>query len=619
MKKEKSFFSMNKKLFPERGISARSESAISISLLFCISFSYYYFFCAGMFFHQENNSLFIFSTDYFRQFADKPGGLLNYAGNFLIQFYFSPFYGSLIFSILLLLNFMVLKNIAGVLNDGKTFPLLFILLPSCLLMLFQTRYDFHVYQILGFLIVLTWFRFTIATQKRFMHIILILLIPFLYYLVGSCTIIYLGLYILYNFLYQKGNLRYVFPASIIAISVVTFYVFKDLLFLQPVNLLIAFPLFLNESSRLTIFLILFSILIISLPLLFRSAGSIVRHKKLERFGSIVTILILFPLSIFIMLKNYDPVRASMMKFEGMVYKQDWDGVIRQHEELGSSNIVEQYYYNLALSEKGELCNRMFFGRQSYGSLALTLTRDNDQAFRAMYFYYAVGLTAEAHHLAYELMVQHAYRPESIKMLIKTELINGNFKIAERYINVLKKTIHYKKWVEKYERMLYKPELVTSDPELGEKIRLIPRKDFFIVTDDFGNLERLLKENPDNRIAFEYKMARLLLEKDLVEIGKEIKNFKKLGYTHFPRHIEEAIVSLVNITKEFPDLDGLSISSDTDHRFIAYFSDLKSFRGDRKLIEKGIKKAEKNTFWYYLQYELIKSDFFKKGADDNSIY
>ena len=138
MKKNKAFLSVNLKLFPENGISSGFENALSVSLLFFISFFYYYFFGKGIFFHQENNSLFIYSADYIRKFTDKPGGMLNYAGNFLIQFYFSPFYGSLIFSLLLLLIFIVLKKIAGVLNNGKPFPLLFILFPSCLLMLFQT-------------------------------------------------------------------------------------------------------------------------------------------------------------------------------------------------------------------------------------------------------------------------------------------------------------------------------------------------------------------------------------------------------------------------------------------------------------------------------------------------
>ena len=92
MKMKKSFLPINLKLFPEKGISEGFENALSVSLLFSISFSYYYFFGTGIFFHQENNSLFIFSADYFRKFTDKPGGMLTYAGNFLIQFYFSPFY-----------------------------------------------------------------------------------------------------------------------------------------------------------------------------------------------------------------------------------------------------------------------------------------------------------------------------------------------------------------------------------------------------------------------------------------------------------------------------------------------------------------------------------------------
>ena len=100
---------------------------------------------------------------------------------------------------------------------------------------------------------------------------------------------------------------------------------------------------------------------------------------------------------------------------------------------------------------------------------------------------------------------------------------------------------------------------------------------------------------------------------------EIKKLKGLGYKYIPRHIEEAIVSLVNITKEFPDLGGLLISNDTEQRFFRYFSDLKSFKGNRSLIEKGINKTDKNTFWYYLQFGLIKSDFFKSGSVDNSIY
>ena len=619
MKRKISFLSDFKKMFPDNGITGKIETGLSCSLLVTISFFYFYLFGTGIFFYQENNSLFVFSSDYIKDFAAKPGGMLHYAGNFLVQFYYSPFYGSLLISILFVLCFIILKKIAGVLNGGRPFPILLVLIPSSLFLLLQTRYDFHIYSILGFLIVLSLFFFSISSESKGIRFIIIILFPGLWYLTGSFALVYLGIIIVHNIVCQKGKLHFLWLLSQITVAAATFIIFKSVLFLQPLSKIFAYPLFINSTTRLTTFLFLFSGFIILFPLIIKTGAALLLNKKFNRYGSLVSILTIFSLSVFILIKNYDRETDNAMKFEKMAYNREWDRIIRQHERIQSFNIVDQYYYNLALSEKGELCSRMFFGRQSNGSTSLTLKRDDEQSFRAMYFYYTVGLTAEAHHLAYELMVQHGYRPETIKMLIKTELISGNFKIAARYINVLKKTLHYRTWVEKYEKMLFKPEFVNSDPELGGKLKLVPKNDFFIYTDDFRNIEILLLGNPDNRLAFEYKIAKLLLEKDLMAVGSEIKNLKGLGYSHIPRHMEEAVVSLVNITGEFPDLGGLSISKDTEQRFFRYFSDLKAFKGNRGLIEKGLSKTDKNTFWYYLQFGVINSDFFRGGHVDENIY
>ena len=58
---------------------------LSLGLLFSISAVYFYWFENGIFFYQENESLFIFSYEYLQKFIVKPGGLLEYAGNFLKQ------------------------------------------------------------------------------------------------------------------------------------------------------------------------------------------------------------------------------------------------------------------------------------------------------------------------------------------------------------------------------------------------------------------------------------------------------------------------------------------------------------------------------------------------------
>lgn len=64
-----------------------------------------------MFFYQENLSLFVFSGEYLQQFTIKPGGLLEYAGNFFIQGYFSYLYGSVILSLVFTLLAIIFLKI----------------------------------------------------------------------------------------------------------------------------------------------------------------------------------------------------------------------------------------------------------------------------------------------------------------------------------------------------------------------------------------------------------------------------------------------------------------------------------------------------------------------------
>ncbi|MBI5010204.1 MAG: hypothetical protein HZB98_11290 [Bacteroidia bacterium] len=237
----------------------------------------------------------------------------------------------------------------------------------------------------------------------------------------------------------------------------------------------------------------------------------------------------------------------------------------------------------------------------------------------MYYYYTIGLVNEARHLAFEQFVQNGYTPGNLKMLIRTEMINGNFKVAERYLNVLKKTWKYRSWAEKYDKYLFNFELVKTDPDLGEKIKLMPQEDFFILTNDARNIDLLIKSNPSNRKAYEYKIARLLLEKDLIEISEKVKLMKGIGYSEIPRHIDEAIVAYRVFSEKPIETGGLVSKKETLQRFITYSDLVKRYGADKSLIEKNIKKSEKNTFWYYLQFGTITGKFMKSDPADRSIY
>lgn len=584
-------------------ITERFVVYFSLAILFIISFTYFYWVDNSIFFYQEYKSLFIFSSEYLQRFAIKPGGLLEYAGNFLTQGYYNSAYGSFIISLLLMLLCIVFIQINKQLSSDRSFSLLLIVLPVCLLLLSQKHYDHFMHYNLGYLLVALYFLFSIFSWGKKVTFIILAFFPIFFYLVGSFALIYPGMYIMYIIIYEKRKPRYSLSVFLIVIVLFTFILFKEVLFLQPFDHLLLYPLPIPHISIFPAFLYILCGYLILFPLSVKASGLFKVHKKLAVIVPIVTILTIGTITVFLLSTQDDPDRANLIHLEKSVYEQDWDAIIRQHESSPSTDVIEQCYYNLALSNKDQLCNRLFFSCQDFGTESLIPPRDNEHIDRSVYFFYTIGLVSEVHHLAYESMVRYGYRPENIKLLVKTELINGNYKIAERYNNVLKKTFHYRSWAENYEKMLDNPGLINSDPELAEKIRLIPKKDFFVRSNDMQNIELILQANPDNKKAFEYKMARLLLEKDLEAVVNEVKKMKEIGYTNIPRHIEEAVVEFIHINKEIPDLGGLTINPETELRFTRYLTayDVNNDENNSNL-EKEIQKEGRNTFWYYFQFK-----------------
>jgi hypothetical protein len=392
------------------------------------------------------------------------------------------------------------------------------------------------------------------------------------------------------------------PAVLLLISFISFLVFRDFLFLQPVKNLTGYPVPFTSISMLPGLLVFLYGLLILFPLLAKSSGLIKMGKNYFHIVSAAVVLTVFLITVLSLIRLYNPDLVRIIQLEKMVIEQDWDGIIRQQENSPTVNVIGQYYYNLALSEKGILCDRMFYGRQDFGSKALSLPRNNENYNRAVYFYYTIGLINEAHHIAYESMVAYGYRPENIKMLIKTELINGNYRVAEKYINDLKKTLHYRHWAEKYEKLLFNPGAVRTNPELGGKILLLPQTDFFIRPDDRENVNLLFLANPINLKAFEYKIAWMLLEKDYKSAVNEIRIMKILGYKTIPRHLEEAVVGYTNITKLVPDLGGLTVRPETEMNFREYGSVYNLYSGKKELLEQKVREAGGKTLWYYLQFK-----------------
>ena len=201
------------------------------------------------------------------------------------------------------------------------------------------------------------------------------------------------------------------------------------------------------------------------------------------------------------------------------------------------------------------------------------------------------------------MVMKGHSPEGLKMLIKTELINGNYKVASKYISLLEKTLFYRNEAKTFEKLLFNDQAVKTDPELGGKKQNRLESDFFSITDDpYINIERILATDSLNRKAFEYKLAFMLLKKNTQGIVDMLPEFDRYGYRNLPVPVEEAIVSFSALNrKRILIPENIEINRNTVLRWNQFFAVFQQYGNDPKKAEPALKKQFGNTFWYYVIY------------------
>ena len=576
---------------------------ISLGFFLIAAFGYFCFVGNYVLFFQETQSLFIFSGEHLQPYLLKPGGLLEYAAKFITQFYPGKITGSLILSVILTLPGIILYIINKRLIPEISFSLLFLLIPSCLMLLMQANYYHMMEYNLGFLLILFYYLFSVMSRVKYHRIPVLLLLPLFYYLAGAYVMIFAGIYIIHNLFFEKRIQKYFYSLMLLVISAITFLLFRKIIFLQPVEQIILSPLPLLENVAYKVTFFILTGYLVFYPLICRITIRLKQSRLNTRLYSFMSVIIVFATTIFLLFRIYNPQTARVVELERLIFGEKWDEAIRFHEKKPSLNLIGQYFYNIALSETDQLCDRLFFGRQDFGAGSLVLPWGDAHMNRGGYFYYAIGLINEAHRWAYEEMVVYGYRPQNIKLLAKTSLINGDYRMARKYINILKRTIYYRGWAKKMEEMADNPDLIQSHPELGAKLKILPKNNFFIqFNEPQNNLPLMLEAQPDNRKAFEYYLAGLLLTKNVEVAVNNIKKMKEIGYTRIPRHIEEAVLIYYNSTGVFPDLGGLTISNETQMRFDQYFTTYIGARQNPSLLKEKMQENFGNTFWYYFHFK-----------------
>lgn len=557
-------------------------------------------FAGYIFFYQEKSTLFLFSFSYLAESFNQPGGFLVWLTEFQTAFYFYPLAGALIVSVEICIIIFLITQIGKVLA-GKTF--FFIpFLTGAILFYLQTNYQYLAFNNLGIFLQILMFYVTIRFLKGTKMWIAVGLFPGWYLLTGSFSFILLILMTIYFLIYrEKGSL--IKLVVLYLLGIMFFIIAQEFLFFHTIKTLLQFPFPVqNIGGQKQLFFIVVAV-ISFLPLIFRFHPKSFGKMKMGNFQLLQTAPFLV-IAVFAVLSVYriDKKNIHYFNVEKLFYERKYDQLIAYNKQTISMNILTNFLNNIALAETGKLNDMLFQFPQSPDGSTLFLKWEltAEVLKRGGYFYWSLGMINESQRWAYEYMVMHGNTPEGIKMLIRTELINGNYKVAQKYISILKQSVFYSNEAVKYEKLLFNDSAVEKDAELGPKKQRKIKQDFFVMVENpLANIDLILAADSTNRIAVEYKFAWLLLQKDFENVTKLLPLLKSTGLDRIPKNIEEAVVaySLLNLGK-YPEFEGFEINPQTVIRFNEYYKIFRQYSGNKQQAQIALRDYS-DTFWYHV--------------------
>ena len=231
-------------------------------------------------------------------------------------------------------------------------------------------------------------------------------------------------------------------------------------------------------------------------------------------------------------------------------------------------------------------------------LQLERRSDKDKtAIQTSDLYYDMGFLNGAMHWANEAYMMSGDNPRILRRLTDVYLIAHQYKVAEKFINLLDKSLVTRKMAETYKQFLYCDSCVSSNADYRRFYRLNLKNNFYASskTPEFN----LINLCPDNKMAFEYLIAYYLLVTDIHTADSLFVELNRFGYDRLPSACEEAhLLYLVqngfpvrveefhkNTIQDFYKLDNILFS---DHN------------GDRAAAKDALQPF-KRTYWYYYLY------------------
>ena len=180
--------------------------------------------------------------------------------------------------------------------------------------------------------------------------------------------------------------------------------------------------------------------------------------------------------------------------------------------------------NLALAMTNQLGDKAFdfFQRGSEGLLP-KFERNFATTQLTGEIYFNLGLVNTAQRLAFEAMEAIPNYNKSarvVKRLAETNLINGEYKVAEKYLKMLEKTVFYRPWAQRTLAMLGNEKAINEHPLYGTLRQYRLQDDFLFSDKELDKICGLLfMHNTSNMVAAQYLLMMPLMSVFSMYVGR----------------------------------------------------------------------------------------------------
>ena len=214
-----------------------------------------------------------------------------------------------------------------------------------------------------------------------------------------------------------------------------------------------------EQYRLPYYAIVLAFLIINALSHLREDSSIAR-KLAPWMRSLLVIGLLFAAIIGVSAAWYkDENFQKELAMNRAIEELDWERALTYARD-GSSGIKPTrqivMYKNLALFRLGRAGNEMFnYPEGATQQNAPWKVRMTQIGAKLIYYHY--GKENFCYRWCMEDGVEFGWKVETLKFMARTSMLNREWTVARKYLNLLKKTTFHRAWAERYEKYLATPD------------------------------------------------------------------------------------------------------------------------------------------------------------------